>query len=71
MKTPNEKNKNCFWRHGAYKTIKIQEYGMDSTKSGHSTYGKAYKTKRFIVFQRCGFCGKVIMHLSTHDGVKG
>lgn len=56
-----EKRKKCFWRHGDFKTVKIREYLYDGTKNQED----AYKVKRWIAIQKCGFCGKIIMETSN------
>jgi len=74
--------KNCFWRHGPYKTIKIIEHTYDgkfkmpnapasvSLRGGSMSQSARnnYSVKRILVVQQCMTCGKVIMGNSTdHD----
>ena len=53
-------NKECFWRHGAFKTIKIVEHQVDCTANKGSE-NEAYKCKRITTIQQCGYCGELII----------
>ena len=43
--------KECFWRHGPFKTIKIKEYKYK---------GSEYEVMRFIAIIECQTCGEII-----------
>jgi len=71
------KKKNCFWRHGPYKTIKIIEHDFDGklampnklekgSQCRVSEYAasKNYKVKRIFVLQQCQTCGKLLIKAS-------
>ena len=74
--------KNCFWRHGPYKTIKIIEHTYDGKnpiklpnglKNLHfrsDTLRKNYNVKRIFVIQQCMTCGKLIVRGSYNGCVK-
>jgi len=64
--------KNCFWRHGPYKTIKIIEHTYDgkfkmpTNVRSISSIMKNYAVKRIFVIQQCMTCGKLIVRNSRH-----
>lgn len=53
-----EKAKECFWRHGDFKTIRIIEH----VYNGKGKEG--YTVKRIFTIQQCGYCGKLIIQNS-------
>lgn len=56
-KLANGLNKECFWRHGAFTTIKRTEY-MQKVNNGKN---ENYNKKIMIIVQKCGFCGREIV----------
>jgi hypothetical protein len=63
--------KNCIWRHGPYKTIKIIEHkydgkfkmpvSMKDCKEIEWSNGGGYIVKRIFIIQQCLTCGKMII----------